>query len=128
MGPIGVNGMALPRNFEFPVAFFDEDLSDWEGESEILYMGCICSINGLSSCCKAGWEVLVLQTTPHAVRCGRLAWKVCSLACLSPQMCKDRPLTFPLNAVASRISTHSKGSLTRLSSIATRATRLCIPF
>ncbi|KAK9422698.1 putative Homogentisate 1,2-dioxygenase [Seiridium unicorne] len=30
MGPIGANGMALPRNFEYPVASFDEDLSEWE--------------------------------------------------------------------------------------------------
>ncbi|KAH6659485.1 homogentisate 1,2-dioxygenase [Truncatella angustata] len=30
MGPIGANGMALPRNFECPVASFDEDLSEWE--------------------------------------------------------------------------------------------------
>jgi homogentisate 1,2-dioxygenase len=30
MGPIGANGLALPRNFEFPVASFEEDLSQWE--------------------------------------------------------------------------------------------------
>ncbi|KAH8680910.1 homogentisate 1,2-dioxygenase [Xylariales sp. PMI_506] len=30
LGPIGANGMALPRNFEHPVACFDRDLSEWE--------------------------------------------------------------------------------------------------
>ncbi|ORY63172.1 homogentisate 1,2-dioxygenase [Pseudomassariella vexata] len=30
MGPIGTNGMALPRNFKHPVASFDRDLSEWE--------------------------------------------------------------------------------------------------
>ncbi|KAI1850073.1 hypothetical protein JX266_004452 [Neoarthrinium moseri] len=30
MGPLGANGMALPRNFEFPIASFDEDISEWE--------------------------------------------------------------------------------------------------
>ncbi|KAI5919896.1 homogentisate 1,2-dioxygenase [Camillea tinctor] len=30
MGPLGSNGMALPRNFEFPIASFDEDLSEWD--------------------------------------------------------------------------------------------------
>ncbi|KAH9883325.1 homogentisate 1,2-dioxygenase [Xylariomycetidae sp. FL2044] len=30
MGPIGSNGMALPRNFEYPMANFDEDLTEWD--------------------------------------------------------------------------------------------------
>lgn len=30
LGPLGANGMALPRNFEVPVASFDIDLSRWE--------------------------------------------------------------------------------------------------
>lgn len=30
LGPIGSNGMALPRDFETPVASFDIDLSSWE--------------------------------------------------------------------------------------------------
>lgn len=39
MGPIGANGMALPRNFEYPVASFDEDLSEWEGKSASCHVG-----------------------------------------------------------------------------------------
>lgn len=30
LGPLGSNGMALPRDFEFPVASFDMDTSEWE--------------------------------------------------------------------------------------------------
>lgn len=30
LGPIGSNGMALPRDFEVPVASFDMDTSEWE--------------------------------------------------------------------------------------------------
>ncbi|KAI0022680.1 homogentisate 1,2-dioxygenase [Xylariomycetidae sp. FL0641] len=30
MGPIGSNGMALPRDFEYPIASYDEDMSEWE--------------------------------------------------------------------------------------------------
>ncbi|KFA72669.1 hypothetical protein S40288_03357 [Stachybotrys chartarum IBT 40288] len=30
LGPIGSNGMALPRDFEYPVACFDIDTSKWE--------------------------------------------------------------------------------------------------
>ncbi|KAI3318891.1 homogentisate 1,2-dioxygenase [Xylariaceae sp. AK1471] len=30
LGPVGANGMALPRDFEIPVASFDVDLSRWE--------------------------------------------------------------------------------------------------
>ncbi|KAI0147169.1 homogentisate 1,2-dioxygenase [Xylariaceae sp. FL1272] len=30
LGPVGANGMALPRDFEIPVASFDIDLSRWE--------------------------------------------------------------------------------------------------
>ncbi|KEY73067.1 hypothetical protein S7711_06139 [Stachybotrys chartarum IBT 7711] len=30
LGPIGSNGMALPRDFEYPVACFDIDASKWE--------------------------------------------------------------------------------------------------
>ena len=30
LGPVGSNGMALPRDFEIPVASFDVDLSPWE--------------------------------------------------------------------------------------------------
>jgi homogentisate 1,2-dioxygenase len=30
LGPVGSNGMALPRDFESPVASFDVDSSDWE--------------------------------------------------------------------------------------------------
>ncbi|KAI1485288.1 homogentisate 1,2-dioxygenase [Biscogniauxia mediterranea] len=29
MGPLGSNGMALPRNFEYPIAAFNEDFSEW---------------------------------------------------------------------------------------------------
>jgi len=31
LGPVGSNGMALPRDFEIPVASFDIDSSPWEG-------------------------------------------------------------------------------------------------
>ncbi|CCF42448.1 hypothetical protein CH063_12443 [Colletotrichum higginsianum] len=30
LGPLGSNGMALPRDFEFPVASFDMDKTEWE--------------------------------------------------------------------------------------------------
>ncbi|KAL0944392.1 homogentisate 1,2-dioxygenase [Colletotrichum truncatum] len=30
LGPLGSNGMALPRDFESPVASFDMDISEWE--------------------------------------------------------------------------------------------------
>ena len=30
LGPLGANGMANPRDFEFPVAGFDVDQSEWE--------------------------------------------------------------------------------------------------
>lgn len=30
LGPVGSNGMALPRDFEYPVASFDIDQSNWE--------------------------------------------------------------------------------------------------
>jgi len=33
LGPVGSNGMALPRDFEFPVASFDIDSLPWEGGS-----------------------------------------------------------------------------------------------
>jgi homogentisate 1,2-dioxygenase len=36
LGPLGSNGMALPRDFEHPVASFDMDTSEWE--SEFLYL------------------------------------------------------------------------------------------
>lgn len=32
LGPLGSNGMALPRDFETPVASFDIDESTWESE------------------------------------------------------------------------------------------------
>lgn len=34
LGPIGSNGMALPRDFEIPLASFDLDQSPWEGKEE----------------------------------------------------------------------------------------------
>lgn len=33
LGPIGSNGLALPRDFEIPVASFDIDVSAWESKS-----------------------------------------------------------------------------------------------
>jgi len=33
LGPIGSNGLALPKDFEIPVASFDIDSSDWEGKA-----------------------------------------------------------------------------------------------
>lgn len=30
LGPIGSNGMAMPRDFEIPVASFDVDQTTWE--------------------------------------------------------------------------------------------------
>ena len=30
LGPLGANGMANPRDFEFPVAGFNVDQSEWE--------------------------------------------------------------------------------------------------
>lgn len=35
LGPLGSNGMALPRDFEFPVASFDMDTSEWESKSAV---------------------------------------------------------------------------------------------
>jgi homogentisate 1,2-dioxygenase len=32
LGPLGSNGMALPRDFEHPVASFDMDTSEWESK------------------------------------------------------------------------------------------------
>jgi hypothetical protein len=32
LGPLGANGLANPRDFEFPVASFEIDQSPWEGE------------------------------------------------------------------------------------------------
>ncbi len=32
LGPVGSNGMALPRDFEIPVASFDIDQSPWESK------------------------------------------------------------------------------------------------
>lgn len=34
LGPFGSNGLALPRDFEFPIASFDMDNSEWESTSE----------------------------------------------------------------------------------------------
>ena len=33
LGPIGANGLALPQDFQFPVASYDLDASQWEGWS-----------------------------------------------------------------------------------------------
>ena len=32
LGPLGANGLANPRDFEFPVASFEIDQSPWESE------------------------------------------------------------------------------------------------
>lgn len=32
LGPLGANGLANPRDFEFPIASFDVDQSPWESE------------------------------------------------------------------------------------------------
>ncbi|KAJ0369219.1 hypothetical protein COL154_002102 [Colletotrichum chrysophilum] len=34
LGPFGSNGLALPRDFEFPIASFDMDNSEWENKDQ----------------------------------------------------------------------------------------------
>lgn len=68
MGPIGANGLAMPRNFEYPVASFDEDLSEWESMApQPRVCGRSETYQRVPSCCQARREDVVIQTAPHPV-------------------------------------------------------------
>lgn len=69
--------MALPRNFEYPVASFDEDLSEWEGKGQRCLACIVLLLTILSSGGQTGWEALVSQAATHAIRRSGMAWKVC---------------------------------------------------
>ncbi|XP_017076235.2 homogentisate 1,2-dioxygenase isoform X1 [Drosophila eugracilis] len=73
LGPIGANGLANPRDFETPVAWFDDqDVKDFPGDIKI------------------PGKPLCGQAKSQCFRCGGLAWQLCALQVRSIQVYGDQ--------------------------------------
>jgi homogentisate 1,2-dioxygenase len=65
LGVIGSNGLAAPRDFEFPVAHFDLDESSWEGEFEPVRT--VFPKANPSSCVQARRRLVCLQAETYTI-------------------------------------------------------------
>lgn len=48
MGPLGANGLANSRDFEYPIASFDVDRTPWSGEPHVLACISLSDLSGHS--------------------------------------------------------------------------------
>lgn len=95
LGIIGSNGLAAPRDFEYPVAAFDMDKSKWEGKINSkgnLNVGALVANDRvLSSRIQVNWKAFRVQAESHAFRCCGLARQLFTL-----QVCHGEVYPFEL--------------------------------
>ena len=87
LGPIGANGLANPRDFLTPVAWYDDTKANFEVIAK--YQGKLFTTRQVCMTCRnlfwfRGCETLKLKKKIYvpgtfSIQCGGLAWKLCPL-------------------------------------------------